>query len=536
MPGKPDELSPGFGINRRQFVGAGLAAAVMASTRERSLLSVEEGDQTQLFWGDMHNHNAVGYAKGSLERSIDLAREHLDFFAFTGHASWHDMPKMPGDRHLKWVHGFEAHTKHWPKTRTLIQEANDREFVALLGYEWHSSRFGDFCVIFPEDQPDLYLPDDAGKLHDFAESKGAFAIPHHVGYKQGWRGANWDRFRPSVAPVVEVFSEHGCTESDRAPFPMLRHSNGGRSTANTITRQLTKGLRFGFVASSDDHLGYPGAYGEGVVGVWAKDLTPKSLFEALRARRTYAATGDRIALEFAFNGRPMGSELPAAADRQIDVRVEGQDSLSMIELIRNGRVIQRHFPEDDASAAALPGRVKFRFQYGWGPWAALNLGRVCPWDVTFTLRNGRFVRSWGCFQTAPFDEKLRDRLQQVSDTEVRLQSNTTRVQCYGEDPTKAVVFEVEAQPDAVLTVKTTKPVQQTVRTALKDLIDDNVVTFTGVFTSESHILHRLVGPSEYSATLRWNDRRPNAEGGDWYYVRATQHNGHMAWSSPIWVG
>ena len=48
----------------------------------------------QLFWGDLHNHNAVGYAQGSLQRSIDLAREHLDFFAFTGHASWHDMPVM----------------------------------------------------------------------------------------------------------------------------------------------------------------------------------------------------------------------------------------------------------------------------------------------------------------------------------------------------------------------------------------------------------------------------------------------------------
>ena len=30
----------------------------------------------QVFWGDMHNHNAVGYAKGSLERSIEIAQEH----------------------------------------------------------------------------------------------------------------------------------------------------------------------------------------------------------------------------------------------------------------------------------------------------------------------------------------------------------------------------------------------------------------------------------------------------------------------------
>ncbi len=216
-----------------------------------------EGRQSplRLFWGDLHNHNAVGYAKGTLARSIDLAREHLDFFAFTGHASWHDMPKMPGDRHLKWVRGFEVHTKHWPKTQQMIDEANSDDFVSLLGYEWHSSHFGDYCVIFPDAKGELFLPDHADKLLDFTHDRDALAIPHHVGYKQGWRGANWKHFRPEASPVVEVFSEHGCTETDHSPFPMLRHSNGGRSTANTIDYQLRRGQRFGFVASSDDHLG-----------------------------------------------------------------------------------------------------------------------------------------------------------------------------------------------------------------------------------------------------------------------------------------
>ena len=66
---------------------------------------------------------------------------------------------------------------------------------------------------------------------------------------------------------------------------------------------------------------------------------------------------------------------------------------------------------------------------------------------------------------------------------------------------------------------------------------DNVVEFTGGFTTESFVISRLVGPSEYSATIRWQDRAAaNRPAPDWYYVRATQHNGHIAWSSPIWVG
>src|SRR5262245_10599544 len=117
-------------------------------------LGTSGATRPRLYFGDLHNHNAVGYAKGSLARSIDIAREHLDFFAFTGHASWHDMPAMLENRHMLWVNGFQAHADHWPKTRQMIREANDERFVALLGYEWHSSRFGDYCLLFPEDQPE----------------------------------------------------------------------------------------------------------------------------------------------------------------------------------------------------------------------------------------------------------------------------------------------------------------------------------------------------------------------------------------------
>ncbi len=527
-----------FQLSRRSFVGTALASTLLADTRIQALAAKDkEGANYQLFWGDLHNHNAVGLAKGSLQRSIDLAQGHLDFFAFTGHAHWHDMPKLPGTGNKMFLDGFQRHRDHWSKTRGMIRDANTDDFVALLGYEWHSSQFGDYCTIFPEDQPELFLPDHVDKLLDFAEAKKALAIPHHVGYKQGWRGANFKHYRPTTSPVVEVFSEHGCTMSEHSPLPMIRHSMGGRSTANMIERQLNNGLRFGFVASTDTHRGYPGAYGEGVVGVWARDLSAPSLIEAIRARRTYAANGDRIVLDVTLNGHPMGSELPATADRQIDVRVEGQDAVEKVELIRNGRVIERYFPEDHRSGPSqLPGRVKCRIQYGWGPWAQFKLGRICLWDATIKIKGGRFLQTIPCFQVAPFDENLRDRLTVISENEIRVQSNTTRVNSYGEDPTKAVVCTLEGGPDAEIIVELHKPTEQVMRAKLGYLLEDNVVTFTGPFTSESHIVHRLVTPAEYSATFRWNDSRPSTAKSDWYYVRVTQFNGQYAWSSPIWVG
>lgn len=525
-------------LSRRGFISGTISVSLLAGARVESQgADSRDGAKFKLFWGDLHNHNELGLAKGSLQRSIDLARGHLDFFACTGHSHWHDMPKLPGTGNKMFRDGFARQAKLWPKSCQMIRDANTDDFVAMMGYEWHSSKFGDYCVIFPDDQAELFLPDHVEKLLDFAEAKGALAIPHHVGYKQGWRGANFDHFRPTASPVVEVFSEHGCTVSDRSPYPMIRHSMGGRSTSNTIARQLLKGRRFGFVASTDTHRGYPGAYGQGVAGVWARDLSAESLFEAMRARRTYAATGDRIALEVFVNGQPMGSELPATTDRQIDVRVEGQDAVERVELVRNGRVIERYYPADHVEGPPkLPGRAKCRIQYGWGPWAQFDLGRICLWDAVIRIEGGRFWQVIPCFQVAPFDEQLRDKLTIVSENEIHLQSNTTRVKCYGEDPTKAIVCCLEGKPDSILSVQLRKPTEKTVRARLRDLTEDNVVTFTGPFTTESYVISRLASPREYSAAIRWHDRRSATDRPDWYYVRVTQYNGQYAWSSPIWVG
>jgi hypothetical protein len=339
-------------------------------------------------------------------------------------------------------------------------------------------------------------------------------------------------------------SEHGCTESDRGPFDYITHSQGGRWTPNTIAPHLARGTRFGFVASSDDHLGYPGAYGEGVLGVWSTDLSARSLFEAIRARRTYATSGERIALEFTLNGKPMGAELPFTTEREIDVRVDAPDTVESVELIRNGRVIQRHFPEDHVTGPlTLPGRAKCRIRYGWGPWGQLALDRVCQWDFTVRLNGGTFQRALGCFQNAPFGEDFRDKLALVSPTELRLESPTARSGAHREDPTKSIICDFEAKLDAELVIELRSPVKKTVTARVRDLVENNVVTFTGAFPSESFVIERLVGPSESTARIRWQDRRAKQDGAraagagaDYYYVRVRQHNGHVAWASPIWVG
>jgi len=494
----------------------------------------------QLLWGDLHNHCSVGlfhYAKGSLERAIDIARSHLDFFAFTGHAHWHDMPEMPGDSHLLWREGFDHHSQQWPRTRELIAEANqDGKFVAFLGYEWHSSAFGDRSVLFPTDEGDLYLPDHVGALTQFARSSGAILVPHHIAYRSGapGRGVTWEGVDEDVSPIIEIYSEHGGSERDRGPWPYVRHTLGPRTTRNALQYALAHGRRFGVVASTDDHFGCPGAYGEGLAGVYAEEKTRAAIWDALWARRTYGVTGDRIELGFWVNDAMMGSVIPAAGGRHIRVEASGWDDLAMVEVLRNNRVVHRHFPEDKAGACdPLAGRVKCRIEFGWGPWTALGCPRTADWTMQASITGGRLLRYMPCFQSGPFDEERRNRVTRFGPKACRWQSYTAREGAFAETPTNAVVLEIEGDASSVLALGVESPASFGLRLPLGELAQSSAIEFTGPFPSEAILVHRLVPESMSATSFEFED---DGDGEDFYYARVTQTNGHMAWSSPVWVG
>jgi len=494
----------------------------------------------QLLWGDLHNHCSVGlfhYAKGSLERSIDIARSHLDFFAFTGHAHWHDMPEMPGASHRLWQEGFDHHTAMWPTTQKLMAEANrDGEFVAFLGYEWHSSAYGDRSVLFPGDGAELFLPDNIEALTDYARRSGALLIPHHIAYRSGapGRGITWEGVDESVSPLVEIYSEHGGSERDRGPWPYVRHSLGPRTTRNTLQHALAQGRHCGVVASTDDHFGYPGAYGEGLAGVYAKEKTRAAIWDALWSRRTYGVTGDRIELAFSVNDAMMGSTVAPTDTRHIQVDVRGWDDVAMVEVLRNNRVIHRYFPEDAADGCdPFAGPVKCRIEFGWGPWTALGTPRTADWLMQATIEGGRFGRYMPCFQSGPFDEDRRSRVLEFAPDVCRWQSYTSREGAFAEAPTNAVVLEIEGDASSVLSLEVESPAPVKLRLPLGDLAHSSAIEFTGPFPAEALLVHRLVPESMYAASFAFDD---DAAGeGDVYYARVTQANGHMAWSSPIWV-
>ena len=487
----------------------------------------------RIAYGDIHNHNAHGYGVGSIERSLDIARTHLDFFAFTGHSSWHDMPAMEGGRERHWIDGFKRLKDTWPRVQQVIADGNrDGEFCAFLGFEWHSSEWGDQCVVFPEDHRPIFYASDPSRLRRFCREERALMIPHHLAYPKGRRGVNWECFHEDeCTPVVEIFSEHGNSEDDRGPYGFYTHSMGGRETANTARAALDAGRRFGFVASSDDHAGFPGGYGEGLMAALVEDLTRPAILDAIRARRTYALTGDRIEVDFTVDGQPMGADLEAGRQVEVAFDVRGRDELDVVEVVQDGRIVHRAYANEVGRDLSKPFQV--RLEWGWGPWGALALERICDWAMRVRLSEGRIARIFPCLSSMPFDEARRHRFDRAGKRELAIRSYTSRKDAYRENPNQSVVLELEAPPTATLELALSEPVEQVTRVFLAGLADGSTNVFTGPFPKEGWQWHRLVPLEASSVAGRCTLDVPEKR--SYVYLRARQRNGHVAWASPVFL-
>jgi hypothetical protein len=488
------------------------------------------------YFGDIHNHCEVGYAQGSLTRAFEIAEGHLDFFSCTPHSWWHDVPKMTQGKEQKWLDGFEVTKRRWPEVQQLSREYNHPgEFVTFPGYEWHSSTFGDFCIVSPGDELPLTHFNEVKKLQQFAIDNGALLIPHHPAYLPGNRGAVPEHWDPRVNKVLEIYSEHGNAESDEGSLDYIRHSMGGRCSPNTLQALLEYGHRVGVLASSDDHLGHPGAYGEGLAVILAPELNRKTLFGSLDKRLCYGVTGDRIRVNFAVNGQAMGSELSYTDERRIAVEVEGWDTVEKVEIIKNNRVIHREHPADSAPGANPFARpVVVRLEYGWGPWASLGIPRICDWKIDTKVQGGKITELMPGFQSGPIAEDRRNRITGSTPGGFELTSYTSRLNAFAEKATNLVAMRIEGGPETRITLNVTKPTSLTITKTLAELISSNEVAFTGPFPDESLILHRPVPEVNSSCSFGITDTADGSRD-DWYYVRITQRNGQLAWSSPIWV-
>lgn len=496
----------------------------------------------QLFWGDLHSHCSISYGHGTVEQALLRARQQLDFCSVTGHAFWPDMP-TDRSRYAEIIdyhnRGFAKLAGNWEHLLALQQAGSaPGRFLAFPSYEWHSLAYGDHNVYAPG--PELKLQDapDLPGLRAIVAASGNIMIPHHIGYRAGYRGINWDAFEESRSPFVEIFSLHGCSLSDDSPYPML-HDMGPRDAGSTAEEGWRQGIQFGIIGGSDHHAAYPGSHGDGRMGVFARELTREAIWEAFLARRVYAATGDRIDARLFLNDAWIGECIHAPGTRNLQVRVDAPGALDRVELLKNGRIVKRWF-SDPVDVDERPRRYRLRITWGWGR----NTVPV-EWDVALQLTGGRIhdveTHFAGQAIVAPKgaspaernvldDVDLPHELTEQGERLCRWKSITMGNKTMRHETTQSLTLDVEAS----LTDQVRLAVNgRTFEHRLGDLLRRSRSHYLRGWLTEAICVGPLVPVEECCVVGEYRDE-PEQDC-DVYRLQVARKNGQWAWLTPVWA-
>ncbi|MPZ70816.1 MAG: hypothetical protein GEU71_15005 [Actinobacteria bacterium] len=417
------------------------------------------------------------------EAVVDLADEVTvegEFVCFPG-VEWCGTPGVGGDhnvvyiggdttlaRCLEWHEGLASkkpEVQHWPIT--MLYDA----------YEGH---------------PERYL-----------------LIPH-----VGGRRAILDWHHPELERLIEVHSTYG-------PDDWF------------FEDAMERGLRLGATGASDEHRGRPGGgkpganiFGAsgGMCGLVAPALTREAVGTALRARHTWATTGEKLAALLWSGEHMMGDDVPVADDHLVlNYQLLGNRGWEEITCYDGNGLIWRR------DMHAEQGYSESRIRIRWGGARVRDRYRWATWHGTARVRHSRIddVRPWA-FE---HPEKLLRRL--------------------GSDGVEWLTETYGASNGAVMNVRDLSKAVFEISGEIPNFLDtpDFTMTVTGdELMATGSVCKELGGIGLFVALERLCDEplpvktegsfevRPRERGGSSVvYVRGRQANGHEVWTSPMFI-
>lgn len=453
-----------------------------------------------LLWGDTQGQTGESVGTGTLQSFFDYARDaaRLDFVTHS-------------------ANDFQVENDFYAEVWDTVDKYNtDGKFVAFGGFEWsgNTPTGGDHNVIYADrgDAPlmrsshalinDLHDVDTdrrtVTELNRTLRDKGINGIcVAHV----GGRVADVDLIEPDTTPVLEIVSVHGW-------FEWLG------------LEALQRGLEVGFVGASDDHSGRPGAsfptspaFGvrSGLAAVRAREFTRTGIMDALRARHCYATTGERIYLDVTCGDYTMGDKWTSDTAPQVDVFVAGTAGVESIDLMGAYGALQTWRPAQPESAR--------RLRVAWRGARHRYRGRTQSWDgqLTVTGANILAAESW-CFDHP--DQGITEQ----TASRVEWSSSTN-------GDSDGIVLEFDGEPSSICfisgEIQYDIDLAEVAEGGLEIPVDGGLDRVLSVRRLPEEEPPRQVETSFRPAEL--------ATGVNPYFVRVRQSDGHMAWSSPMFV-
>ena len=292
------------------------------------------GKSYEVYFGDLHRHTDISWCYPTTDGcpvdayryALDAAR--LDFLAITDHTRdtdpypwWHtqkvnDLFNVSGT--FTTIYGYE---------RSNQTPGGGHRNVFFVERDWPVLRSEHHYQHISGTIPPRLDPPTA--LYPKLQGKNAFTAAHTPAYSASEMRGTWSYGNAEVEPLVEIFQ--GFRRSYERP-------GAGVAEEASIWYALNRGYRLGFIASSD-HVSTHVSY----ACVWAEGRSREQLFEAMRARRTYAAT-DKILLDVRVGDAFMGEEAEVIGKPVIKIRVRGTADINEIEIIKNAEVLWRTSP------------------------------------------------------------------------------------------------------------------------------------------------------------------------------------------------
>jgi len=481
---------------------------------------VEEDPVRRIYWGDTHGHSGYAEGIGTIDFFMTFARDdaRLDFVTHSEHDVWLD-------------------DAEWELSRSAVRAYDEPgRFIPYLGWEWtRHARFGG--------HHNVLFRDAEGR-----ERVSALEYPTLSALYQGLR-ARYDPADVLVIPHAHNPGDYRQSDPQLEPLVEMMSMHG---TFEWFARQyLSHGHQVGLVAASDDHLSHPGysapnrdslAQRGGLAAVLAPEKSRDAIFDAMKERRTYATTGDRIILDVTVNGTRMGQRADYADTRAVEGRVIGTAPIESVTLLKNDEPIW--------SRTYGVGRGRPAATEEWLLSFSSDAAPLHPGDAPRGWRHwrGQLRVNGAVLDAIAATDFVNPTTQHLEPeparngarfaTHTRGDASSLRMTLSGIRPNAAIVLDLEEARETGSAPPFFRPPADVpgrrVRLTLAAGGVDRTVPADG-YPDDRITLRRLIrnGPRDVSFSHTDED---DPRQGDYYYVRVRQVNDALAWSSPVWVG
>ena len=477
---------------------------------QTNVMVVKNDGNLRPYCGDLHGQHVRG--SSNLNQYASYARG----FAGIDFMSWA-------------VNDFHITGTTWDAIQKTSREFNQPgRFVVFPGYEWSGTtgRGGDHNVIYlTEDQPlyrSAYVEEDlrgydhkmdrytVDSLIRSLTPDSVFLMPHI-----GGRRANLDFYDPEMMPFIEIYSDHGQFEW-------------------FLEEALTRGLKVGFTASSDDVYGKPGdsipgvrlfAVHGGITCVYAEDLNRRDLWQAFKARRVYGTTGERMQLRFKTGAHWFGEEIHVTEPPVFTVEAGGTTGIERVEIFRGTEVAYTHRPK--------AGKNKHRIKIIWRGAASKERARQIIWRGKIKVGGGNIKKVTRYRLDYPTELLVQERNDEISFDTFTAGDEDGVILDLDSRGNETLYFDAEVNSRSQFGDGAKEKNAINLKIPVKEISDRDLVHHAGGVDRE--IVVRKVG-SDYPArvTFTWAEQQLQNQTTA-YWVRVLQEDGAIAWSSPVFV-